>query len=49
VTCRCCFRLADTANRQRAQCGESAAGKTGPAQEGAAVETIGLPGQACRD
>src|SRR6266849_3264309 len=48
-TCRCCFRPADAADRQRAQRSESAAGKAGPAQECAAVEAAGLPGESLRD
>jgi hypothetical protein len=39
--------MTDAADRQRAQYGESAAGKPGPAQEGAAVEATALPGQGC--
>src|SRR6476660_7774098 len=46
--CRC-FRLADAADRQRAQRGESAAGKARPAQECAAVEAAGLPGETLRN
>src|SRR5713101_3519296 len=48
-TCRCCFRLADAADRQRAQRGESAARNAGPAQECAAVEAAGLPGESLRE
>jgi hypothetical protein len=43
------FRLSDAADRQGAESRESTAGKAGPAQEGAAVETVALPGQAGRD
>src|SRR5216683_279561 len=48
-TCRCGFRLADAAERQRAQRGESATGNAGPAQECAAVEAAGLPGESLRE
>src|SRR5207249_375946 len=44
-----CFGLADAAEGQRAQRGERAAGKTGPAQECAAVETADMPRQSHRD
>jgi hypothetical protein len=39
------LRLADAAERQGAERGESAAREAGPAQESAAVEPTGLPGQ----
>src|SRR5260370_2194920 len=42
-TCRCGFRLADAAERQRAQRGESATGNAGTAQECAAGEAAALP------
>jgi hypothetical protein len=48
-TCHCRFRFAYAAERQRAQCGKRATSKTRSAQEGAAIEAIGLPGQARRD
>ena len=41
--------LADVAEGQRAQRSQSPAGKTGPAQERAAIEPAGLSGQGLRD
>src|SRR5262249_53530711 len=39
------FSLADAAERQRAQCGKSAAGKAGAAQKGTTIEAGGLSPQ----
>jgi len=48
-TRRCRFCLAHAAKRQRAQRGERATGKARSPQEAAAVETIALARQACRN
>src|SRR5260370_1382232 len=48
-TCRCRFRLANAADRQRAQRRETAAGNASPAQDCAAVDATAVPGESLRE